>query len=301
VDDAEGPREARPRPRVDEERIERYAESCPDSWAGFSMDGDRTLVWFTDPDRHRAAVLALVDESDRFEVRSAPRSAAELAAVRAEVDELLDRHRDSWYGCGFALHRVSVSLAGHATELAEQLHTRFGDAVDVQVAGHSYPIDASARRRRLPYPVQTTIEIPGLEMVAELETPGARSGGIARGWVHLHNGSDETLSVAPSNGALGMIIDDAGPLGGSGFAQTLARMSVLLDPGGDARIPFAAGTDGLDPSLGPLVPPGDYRLVVRLDVIVARDRDPATINRTPPRHGDIITNPIPIRVLARPS
>lgn len=300
MDDAAVPRAALPRSRADEERIERYAESCPDSWAGFSIDGAHTVAWFTDADRHRAPVLALVDEPERFEVRSAPRSAAELAGVRSAVDDLLSGHRDSWYACGVGLHQVSISLAGHATDLAEHLHATFGDAVDIEIAGHHYPVDPAALRRRLPHPLETTIVIPGLELVTELEAGAVVSGQIAAGRVHLHNGSRETLSVE-GNGARGVIIDAAGPLAVSGSAQWLSRRGVQLDPDGDAQIPFTVGTDSLDPALGPLVPPGDYQLIVGINIaIVERDRGSAMMARAAPRSGDIITSPIPIRVLPRP-
>ncbi|MCW2523731.1 MAG: hypothetical protein JWO63_2066, partial [Frankiales bacterium] len=111
---------------------------------------ERLQAWFTDPAAHETALRAVLEHPELVDFRIAPRSERARSAVRAEVDALLGAHAGSWYGVGDRVSTISVSLAGSATELAAELHRRFGDAVEITIASFKYPLEPGAQRREPP-------------------------------------------------------------------------------------------------------------------------------------------------------
>jgi hypothetical protein len=66
-------------------------------------------------------------------------------------------------------------------------------------------------------------------------------------------------------------------------------LGLHLAPGEHREIPFAAGTDSRDLRLGPILPPGDYHLVVTIPVHTRGDRG----------RNQLVTPAIPIHVVPR--
>jgi hypothetical protein len=212
-------------------------------------------------------VLALLDHAERVDVVGAPRSMRARQAVRAEVDALLEQHPGAWYGVGDGVSTVSVRLAGSAVELATLLHDRFADAVEIDIAGFSFPLDPRAPRRPLRGGVIATADIPGVQVSVDLETDHVTSGGLFRGLVSLHNISSQRLILSTDSSLSGVLLDSEGQALAMYLGATAGTgRGITLSPGDRTSIPFHAGMDSLDPSIGTVLPPGDYDLIVPVPV-----------------------------------
>ena len=234
-------------------------------------------------------MLALLDHPERVDVVAAARSLRARQVVRAEVDAILQEHPGAWYAYGDRVSTVSVQLTGAEVELAALLYQRFGDAIEIDIGGQSFPLDPHAPRRALHRGVTATADLPGLLLTVQLDADQVVSGGQFRGLVWLHNTSAHDISLATASSLSGVVLDAYGAaLAIYGGASIGTGRGIRLRPGERASIRFTAGMDCLDPALGTVLPAGQYDLIVPV---------PVGRGQPPPQ---LVCPPIRITVLPRP-
>ncbi|RBM12887.1 hypothetical protein DI005_31025 [Prauserella sp. PE36] len=172
-------------------------------------------------------------------------------------DTRVDDHRLPPFG---------VQLAPWALSVAEELHARFGDDVELTVGALSFP----PRGARVPVPVPDAPLGDSAELTVELNGPlSIRSGHTGRHGLRLTNHTDQSVTVRTGRHLTAVVVDPATHHVVGGFAGAHRGPYVRFKvPSGATRvIPLLVGTASLDRALGYAIPPGEWalRTVVALD------------------------------------
>ena len=195
-----------------------------------------------------------------------------------ELRVILTRLRDEQPGVVLAFPNPSrqeaqpppyqIMLAPTAVAVAEDLHTRFGDSVEVTVGALPYPPGRPARRppiteppAELLSPHQATVELDGPAVV--------RSGHTLRHALLLRNHSGDQLKIPTTNGQLTTAVVDPATgavVGGFASAQALTLITYRVAPGQIERISLLTGTASFTPRLGYTVPPGSWGIQATLSL-----------------------------------
>jgi hypothetical protein len=174
-----------------------------------------------------------------------------------------------------------ITLAPTAVAVAEDLHTRFGDSVQLTVGALPYP---PGRRPRWPLvtgppaeplnPQEATVELDGPAVVC--------SGHTLRHALLLHNHSGDDLKIPTTNGHLTTAVVDPATgevVGGFAGAQALPLITYRVAPGQTEPIPLLTGTASFTPRLGYAVPPGSWGIQATLTL--GNDPRDSPLRRTP--------------------
>ena len=252
--------------RPDVDILEAFGETIPDIWTGVRFVGHTLVALVTEPDACRDELLRIVAHPDQIEVREAQHSRAFLDDVYREALELVGQasHRCKSHGPG--LERAHIALNADEDALAATLYDRFGDALEIRLGRHLFPLSSASVA--LPPSPAASIVIPGLRLVAELERDSWRSGDTIRGHLRMTNASaDDTITFDTGEPMTGVLLDlDGTPVGGYTGAIAGVGRRVHLNPGDQATLGFISGADTFDPHGGAVLPAGRYLLVVSLDV-----------------------------------
>jgi len=160
----------------------------------------------------------------------------------------------------------AIGLAPWAVAIAEDLHRRFGDAVDLTVGLLAYP----AGEPRYPIPTRSPADPldPG-QATVDLDGPAVvRSGHTARHGLLVHNVTGEVLEIATNGQVTAEIVEpETGRVVGIyAGAQRMPLIVFGVPPGQAKRIPLLIGTAGLTHDIGYAVPPGTWGLQATLDL-----------------------------------
>jgi hypothetical protein len=173
-----------------------------------------------------------------------------------------------------------ISLAPTAAALAEDLHTRFGDSVELTVGALHYP---PRRQARWPPVMEPPAELLSPQQATvQLDGPAAvRSGHTLRHGLLLHNHSGDDLKIATNGQLTTAVVDPAtgAVVGGFAGAQALPLRIFRVAPGQSGQIPLLTGTASFTSRLGYTVPPGSWGIQATL-ILGPDPRDPAR-RRTP--------------------
>lgn len=163
-----------------------------------------------------------------------------------------------------------LALAPTAVAVAEDLHARFGDSVELTVGALPYPPGRPPRWPRITEPPaellnpqQATVELDGPAVV--------QSGHTLRHGLLLRNQSGVDLKI-PTNGHLTTAVVDPATgevVGGFAGAQALPLITYRVAPGQTEQIPLLTGTASFTPRLGYAVPPGSWG--IRATLILGED------------------------------
>jgi hypothetical protein len=178
-----------------------------------------------------------------------------------------------------------IRLAPTAVAVAEDLHTRFGDAVQLTVGALPYPPGRSPRwppRAEPPAeplsPHQATAELDGSAAV--------RSGHTLWHALLLHNHSGDDLNIATNGHLTTAVVDPATGAVVGGFAGMQVRplITYRVAPGQTKPIPLLTGTASFTLKLGYAVPPGSWGIQATLTLgsgILGSDPRDSSRRRTP--------------------
>jgi hypothetical protein len=164
-----------------------------------------------------------------------------------------------------------VHLHPWAVDAAEELHTRFGDAVDLQVGAMTFPDRRIVFRQSLEPQASTLIEPD--DITANIEGPNeVPSGRTLNTAVRLHNHTDAEITIRTQGEWTDTrLVDlDTGDIVGGYRGYIPRQLSIKplkvfqLHPHGSVLVPLTVGTGSTVPELGYTVPPGDWGLVVYL-------------------------------------
>jgi hypothetical protein len=142
--------------RGDFEIVASYGEEHPGTWAGAWWDNEptvRIVAAFTgDAASHDAALRPRLRHPDRLVVESRQHSLADPRRVREEIERTL-RQRQAQTGrlilasVGNGKAVVSVGLRADQEQVASELASRYGSAVELRVGFFAFPRGARGERR----------------------------------------------------------------------------------------------------------------------------------------------------------
>jgi hypothetical protein len=154
-----------------------------------------------------------------------------------------------------------IALAPWATEVAEELHSRFGNDVELVVGFLRYP-QRQPRRQHAGAPE----DIPDMDltlMTVELDAPiVVQTGLTVRGALRVHNLSADTVVILTNGHVTAQVVDPhtEAVVGGFAGAQTLPGIRFRVAPGETVVVPVLVGTASFSPDLGYVVPAGDWAI-----------------------------------------
>jgi hypothetical protein len=261
--------------RGDIELVTRYGEEHPETWAGAWFDNEptvRIVAAFTgDVDRHDAALRSLVRHPARLVVQQEAHSLSALRQVREEIEGTLRRQaaetgRPVLTSIGLGKAVIHVALQADQENVASELATRYGSAVELRVGLFDFP----GRRRTSPRPpagpAPEEQAFEGLEVSVEVDQAVLEAGDDGHGRLVLRNNGTERIGPLPSGQPLvGSLLNDSHEAVG-GFCGWIAGtgMTVDLAPGRSASIEVIFGTASTREELGYALPPGRYWLKVQM-------------------------------------
>jgi hypothetical protein len=259
----------------DFETVASYGEEHPGAWAGAWWDNEptvRIVAAFTgDAASHDATLRPMLRHPGRLVVESRPHTRSDLRRIREEIERTL-RQRQAQTGRpilgsvaeGKAV--ISVRLRADQEDVASELASRFGSAVELQVGFFAFP---ERRRRRPRPPAGPALEeqaFEGLEMSVEVDQEVIQVGDNGRARLVLRNSGPERIGPLDCGQPLvGALLDSSLETVG-GYSGAIAGTGRVLDlaPGESASIRVVFGTASTREDLGYVLPPGRYWLTVRM-------------------------------------
>lgn len=186
---------------------------------------------------------------------------------------------------GYRRPPVRIGLTATAEDVAADLHERYADFVALQVGARAYPPDPDRPAPERPTrPARTPVSPDELRVGIDgglAPVAGERTGHV----VSITNLTDVHVEVHTTGSITAEVADpaDGRVIGVSSGFRATPLVGFDIVPGATVRIPLLVGTDCLEPALGYVVPPGEWLMVVPLDLADGRRleaRLPLTI--TPP-------------------
>ena len=157
-----------------------------------------------------------------------------------------------------------IGLTSWATDVAADLHCRFGDGVDLRVGALGYPDPWAVGVPR----IEATQLLDPAEGVVELDGPReVRSGDVLRTGLRIANVSKGKLTINTNGQLTALVILDPGSgdvVGGYWGGQTLPGVRFEVLPGDRTTIPLLVGTESFVPELGYRVPAGVWEVAADL-------------------------------------
>jgi hypothetical protein len=247
-----------------EEWGRQHAEQFSASWIGFDGTNAQVVVALAGTSVEPSGLQSLVSTPERLAVCQHRHARAELDRIAGQIgpagSEIRDVHVDAVNDV------VSVALAADQADKASRINEQFGNAVRLRVGWLNYPLRAESGAvttgpcRPLPDPGASG----GLSAQLVLGATALGRGGQARGVVHVRNTSAQPIelrSVQPLDAVL-LQPGSKKVVGALAASRDNASAGSRLGPGETVSLPVMAGTDSCDPSLGYMVPPGAYDVVV---------------------------------------
>jgi hypothetical protein len=251
--------------RPDVETIRRYGHAHPEAFVEVWFEGARLVALFAGNDDdvawHEAALRAAVAYPDQLEVRTSPRTPHQIEEIRQEIRS---SYEGAWHGFDGGKGVVHVSLWADRADAAEDLHRRYGDAVEIDLGSLPYPDPFALRRGRVVSPAEAPLP-PRLPDGVRLSLPDdftVRSGANAHTVLAVRNDTAEEVK-ARSNGTLCPPVVEpvtGKTVGGYAGAMTANLVIHTIAPGAGDDIPVLVGTASRQPELGWAVPPGRWAL-----------------------------------------
>lgn len=164
----------------------------------------------------------------------------------------------------------AIELEPWATDVAHDLHARFGDDVQLRVGALYYP------DRTMPVTPPQGPEAPELdpeELDVALDGPlSVRSGGMAHHGLMVRNLGHRDVVIGTTGELIADVVDPATGkvVGGYPGAVRLMLQTFTVPPATVRRIPLLVATASLVPDLGYAVPPGEWSVQATLDPAAGR-------------------------------
>jgi hypothetical protein len=244
-----------------------YGAAHPDEFGSVRFENAprvRIVIGFTDHvDVHCAALRALLEFPEEFEIIRQPRTSNDIEQIQQEISVLAGpRMRYSGIGAG----TIDVGLRADGEPIAEQIRARYGDLVTIQVGLQAYPPgrapapDCAARSGPI---------VVGSPFAAtlRLETSSVRSGEDFKATALVTNrgaspvefeSGDPMTAFIYRRGTDEIVGAYDGGIGGVGLGATLA-------PGESIAVSVVGGTASCLADLGYALPPGEYDVRAAID------------------------------------
>lgn len=262
--------------RADLDAVRRYGEEHPADWAGLKFDNGEVVrivaAFSAETDQHRSRLWNLVDHPDRLEVVHLSYSTRQLQTIMASIRDDLRTHPDGpLMGSGLGWGHITLRLVATAQDVAAQLTTRYGPALEITVGSLPYPSGRRVEYRPGPAPLEP-VDIPGLSAEIVLDDTTLPSGTTARGRVVLRNGGPAQIRVDSEEPLVASLLEVGSGRKVGAFSGAIAGTgwSATLGPGDEASIHLLVGTDSSEPTLGYVLPAGEYLVHAQVPVSLGR-------------------------------
>jgi hypothetical protein len=191
-----------------------------------------------------------------------------LARIRASIaDRFAGTPGSPLQSIGLGRHVVVVRLKPDAVSIAEDLLREFGGMIEISVGFKDFP--AGTSHVQLPHTLQSRGSPAPIRATCEVDATVLRSGAAASGKVAIQNTGNSPIRVSASAGAGWLCrpgtLDIVG--GYSGFIADAGHL-FNIGPGGSETLNFVVGTASSEPGAGYLVPPGQYEVLVPVELEV---------------------------------
>lgn len=244
-----------------------YGAQHPQEFASVRFENAprvRIVIGFTDQvDVHCAALRALFEFPDEFEIIVQPKTARDLEAIQGEIG-VLGGSKLRYVGIGAGTIDAGFRADGEA--IAEEVWTKYGDLVRIQVGLQPYPRgsgpsgDCAARLG----PVVTDT---ALTATLSLHSAVVRSGEDFDATASVTNSGSSPIDFESGEPMTAFIYRSGtdqivgaydGGIGGVGLGKTLA-------PGESIDVNVLGGTASCLAELGYALPPGTYDVRAAID------------------------------------
>ena len=191
----------------------------------------RIVIGFTDHiDQHCAALRALFEYPDEFEIIQQPRTAQEVEQIQQDVVAIAGNMLRS---AGMGAGTVDVSLRADAERLAEEIRAKYGDLVTIRLGLQGYPAGSAPDPDCAARPLPLVTASPFVATL-RLENASVRSGEDFKGTATVTNRSDALVEFesgqpmtafiyrAGTDQLVGMF---DGGIGGTGVGKTMRPAS----------------------------------------------------------------------------
>ena len=160
-----------------------------------------------------------------------------------------------------------IRFAPWATDVAEELHRRFGDDVALVVGLLHYPGPEPPRQHA--NAPDDIAEMDPTVMTVELDAPiVVASGHHTRGALRIHNTGTDPIVIATNGQVTARVVDPrtGEVVGGYSGFQALPLVYFRADADSTVVVPVLVGTASVAPELGYVVPAGEWAIQVVLDI-----------------------------------
>ncbi|HEX4897852.1 MAG TPA: hypothetical protein VFV53_05775 [Candidatus Limnocylindrales bacterium] len=272
--------------------VQAYASGHPGEFASIRWENGprvRIVVGFTGRiEEHCAALRAILEYPDEFEIIRQPATEARLEQLQGE---LFARYREVLRSIGRGAGVLHVGFRADGEAAAAEVRAAYGDLVEITVGMLPYPdpfaLDVSCGE--LPGPL---VADSPFSVTATLATSTVRSGHDFRGTVTVTNTSAVTVLLDTGQPATAILFEAGsdrpvgfyeGGIGGTGFGGNLA-------PGESLGFDVLGGTASCDPAIGYALPPGSYEVRVPIDQYTMHDDAPTEVSY-------LLSEPVPLTIV----
>jgi hypothetical protein len=260
--------------RHDIEVVRAYGEAHPSAWVGLRFENEptvRIVALFVGDDLqpHEEALRGLVEHPDQLELRSAPYPLTRLEEIKADIRVLAtsgESGRLKAWGVGQGT--VVVRLRASEETLAEELHERYGDAVELTVGRFPYPDLPSSPSLSEPPGGRPPLLPQDMADVSVSSDIRIRSGEDLTSVLVVRSGTDDQLVVETNGQVTARVMDsETGRcIGGFTGSQNMPLVPFRALPHDSVEIPVLIGTASFVPELGYALPPGEWWIEVILKI-----------------------------------
>lgn len=273
--------------------IHRYGADHPEVYGDVRWNGPRLVVSFTaDLDEHLERLRALVKDPTLIDVDPARYTGAYLTEV---FDTIRAQYEDDPRQVWWTMSTGHVTLRAPFDDVAADLHSRYGDALDITLGTKAYPPERIAPREPTPLPTSTVVLARARHRVRRWR-PTISTGNDLQGDAVITNRGDRRLRFVTGR----VMTAGVRRPGESHLARTFcgaitqAGRTVDLRPGQSDKLRLIVGTTSCLPDRSYTIPPGSYEIVATLSLHFVFQGGQLTGYQTLVRHGPTIMVTAPV-------
>lgn len=249
--------------RGDQNKLRAYGAQHEDEFTELMWDNGppvKLVGYFSkNLDRHRAALVPLLEHPDRLELRRSLQSDRDRQRIMQSLDFDSDLFTTAGGRPNGTVH-IDLRTTAAARKTATDLRAEWGDLVCLRLGSHPFPKGAWPDTSSCPKDPAPTKRNPAVRFTITLDKTTLRRGEIGTGTARIQNmgtavietitGTDIGASVTKpgSNRIVGALTE----------SHNAAGLLVRAEPGGTAEIPVRFGTEDCEPNRDYSLPPGQY-------------------------------------------
>jgi hypothetical protein len=249
----------------------------------------RLVIGFTaHVEEHCAALRAILEYPDEFEIIRQPATEAQLDDAMREIVEMAGESFQSVGRGGGELH---LNLRADGEDVAAEVHAAYGELAEIVVGMLPYPDRFGGPPRCAPETGERASDAP-LHVALVLDTDPVASGADFHGEVIITNTDSAPFDFqsGPTQTAVVYLPGAATPSGFFTGGMDAIGFGARLAPAEAVTLDVIGGTASCDPVLGYALPPGSYEVRVRVHVQTMHDNAPTEVSY-------LLSEPVPLTIV----